>query len=146
MIGQMKIREATKSDLVGLARLNTLFNDSKDTARQLEKRLANPHCVEIPIVAEIENQIVGFAGLRVAPYLFYPGSHAELTELFVEDGFRRRGVGQALLAYAENLAHARDAEELILHTDQDNQTGQEFYKAMGYGRWEIVMGKSLLGT
>ena len=123
MNGQIKIREAIKSDLEDLARLNSLFNTSNDTAAQLEKRLANPYCAEIPIVAEIENKIVGFAALRVVPYLFYPGSHAEVTELFVEAGFRRQGVGQALLAYVETLAYARDAEELILHTDQGNQTG-----------------------
>ena len=141
---KIKIREATKSDLVCLARLNAIFNGSKDTAEKIAKRLASPKCVEIPIIAEVENQIVGFAGLRVVPYLFYEGAHAELTELFVEEDYRRKGVGKALVEYAECLAKERYAEELILHTGQDNQVGREFYIAMGFEEWEIVMGKTLV--
>ena len=141
---KITIRKATKSDLSGLARLNAIFNDSKETAEKIANRLASPKCVEIPIVAEIENQIVGFAGLRVVPYLFYEGAHAELTELFVEESYRRKGIGKALVEYAERLAKERYAEELILHTGQENQGGREFYTAMGFEEWEIVMGKALV--
>jgi GNAT superfamily N-acetyltransferase len=137
------IREATRSDLPDLARLNAFFNQSMDTAEQIGGRLADPQCVEIPIVAEMDNRIVGFAGLRVVPYIFYEGAHAELTELFVEGKFRRQGVGRALIAYAENLAKARNAGEMILHTGEDNQGACAFYLEMGYRRWEIVMGKTL---
>ena len=143
---KITIREAAKSDLGSLARLNAIFNDSKETAEKIAKRLANPKCVEIPIIAEVDNLIVGFAGLRVVPYLFYEGIHAELTELFVEEGFRRKGIGNALVEYAECLAKERHAEELILHTGQDNQGGREFYAAMGFEEWEIVMGKPLVSA
>jgi len=140
---QVTIREATPSDLDDLARLNAIFNDSKETAERIALRLASPARVEIPIIAEIKNQIVGFAGLRIVPYLFYEGVHAELTELFVEESHRRKGIGKALVEYAEQMAKDSDAEELILHTDQDNQGGRNFYTMLGYQEWEIVLGKSL---
>lgn len=140
---QVTIREATQSDLDDLARLNAIFNDSKETAERIASRLASPARVEIPLIAEIKNQIVGFAGLRIVPYLFYEGVHAELTELFVEESHRRKGIGKALVAYAEQMAKESDAEELILHTDPDNQGGRNFYTMLGYQEWEIVMGKSL---
>jgi GNAT superfamily N-acetyltransferase len=144
MTQQIKIRAATRSDLEDLARLNTLFNDSVETAEQLEDRWANPLCPEIPIVAEIGDRIVGFAGLRVVPYLFCEGAHAELTELFVEQGYRRGGVGSALVAYAESLAKERGAGELILQTGRDNPAGRVFYTAMGYEEWDIIVGKFLV--
>ena len=140
---QITIRQATPSDLDGLARLNAIFNDSEETAERIAQRLADPSRVEIPIIAEIENQLVGFAGLRIVPYLFYEGAHAELTELFVEHSYRRKGIGKALVEYAERVAKERDAEELILHTGQDHRAGRDFYTALGYQEWEIVMGKSL---
>ena len=141
---QITVREATQDDLVALARLNERFNDVKTTAAQIAARLADPQCVEIPIVAEIDNQLVGFAGLRVVPLIFYKGAHAELTELFVEESYRRRGVGGALIRFAEHLAESKGAEELILHTDEENEVARKFYTAVGYEAWEIVMGKRLL--
>jgi GNAT superfamily N-acetyltransferase len=139
-------REATIDDLGHLTRLNEIFNEVKGTPEQLAARLANPKCVEIPIVAEVENRVVGFAGLRVVPTVFYEEPHAELTEIFVEESFRRQGVGQALIRFAESLAQVKGAGEIMLQTNRENKGAQEFYTAMGYERWEIVMGKSLDST
>jgi GNAT superfamily N-acetyltransferase len=140
---QIKIRVATKDDLEALARLNAQFNDVDTTAAQIAERLADPQCVEIPIVAEVEKQIVGFAGLRVVPQIFYAGAHAELTELFVEEGYRRRGIGQALIQFAERLAQSKGAEEIVIHTGEDNYAAREFYSTMGYEPWDIVVGKTV---
>jgi GNAT superfamily N-acetyltransferase len=137
------IREATQEDLDALAQLNERFNDAKTTAAQIAASLANPKCVEIPIVAEVDDRLVGFAGLRVVPLIFYEGAHAELTELFVEESYRRCGVGGALIRFAECLAKSKGAGELVLHTGEENEIGQAFYTAMGYEAWEIVMGKTL---
>ena len=136
-------QEATEDDLGQLARLNEIFNKVKETPEQIRERLARQDCGETPIVAEIDNQIVGFAGLRVVPMVFYEGAHAELTELFVEERYRRRGVGEALVCFAEHLAQARGAEELVLQTGRENRAARAFYSAMGYEEWHIVMGKTL---
>jgi GNAT superfamily N-acetyltransferase len=136
-------RVARMDDLSDLARLNELFNEVVSTPDQLEARLAHPKCVEIPIVAEIDNRVVGFAALRVAPSVFYKEAHAELTEIYVEEPYRRQGVGSALVRFAERLARRKAAEEIILQTGRSNQGAQDFYSAMGYGEWAIAMGKTL---
>ena len=60
MAVEILIREARMDDLVELARLNELFNEVKVTPDQLAARLTHPKCAEIPIVAEIDNRVVGF--------------------------------------------------------------------------------------
>ena len=137
------IRVATKVDIQGLARLNSIFNDVDETAEAISSRLDDPACAEIPIVAVTENQVVGFAGLRIVPNIFYPGAHAEITELFVEEQHRRQGIASALMRYAEEIAQSRSAKEIVLHTSEDNQAARKFYAAMGYEEWELVLGREL---
>ena len=110
------IRVATKVDIQGLARLNSIFNEVDETAEAIWRRLDDPACAEIPIVAVTENQVIGFVGLRIVPNIFYPGAHAKITELFVEEPHRRQG----------------SAAEIVLHTSDDNQAARKFYAAMGY--------------
>jgi ribosomal protein S18 acetylase RimI-like enzyme len=137
------VREATIDDLGDLTRLNEIFNEVKGTPEQFAERLADSKCVEIPIVAVDGNQVVGFAGLRVVPTVFYEEAHAELTEIFVEKPFQRRGVGQALISFAEGLAQDKGAGEIVLQTGMDNMEAIEFYSAQGYENWAITMGKTL---
>lgn len=131
-------------DLEALARLNDAFNEVQATAQQLRLRLAAPTCAEIPLLAEINCEIAGFAAVRIVPQVFYAGLHAELTEFYVTPSYRRRGVGRALLHAAEQLAQARGAHELILLTGADNEGAQAFYAAAGYELWDdVLMGKDL---
>ena len=71
MNNQMKSRVATLDDAHELAHLNTVFNGVQLEPKQLSSRLANPHCAETPIVAEVGNLIVGFASLCLVPRVFY---------------------------------------------------------------------------
>jgi GNAT superfamily N-acetyltransferase len=109
--------------------------------KRLAARLADPKCVETPIIAQVEGRAVGFACLRLVPSLCYDPTYAELTELFVEEACRRRGIGQALVAYAEQLARASGARELVLLTGLGNAQGQAFYRALGYADWALAMRK-----
>ena len=126
------IRIATGGVAAAVAHLNTLFNGSSEPAEKLAPRLADPQHVEKALLAEVDGQVVGFAGLRVVPSLFYPTPQAELTELFVLETHRRQGVGRALLLYAESLARQSGAESLLILTDLSNGVAQALYHALGY--------------
>lgn len=129
---KLLIRVATAEDAAAIAHLNTLFNGSSEPADILASRLADPHHVEKALLAEMDGQVVGFAGLRIAPALFYPTPQAELTELFVLEAYRRQGVGRALILYAESLAQQSGAESLLILTDLSNGVAQALYHTMGY--------------
>jgi GNAT superfamily N-acetyltransferase len=128
----LEIRVATPEDAPELGRLNAAFNGVQEPPERLAARLADPKCVETPIIAQVEGRAVGFACLRLVPSLCYDPTYAELTELFVEEACRRRGIGQALVAYAE---------QLVLLTGLGNAQGQAFYRALGYADWALAMRK-----
>jgi ribosomal protein S18 acetylase RimI-like enzyme len=126
-----------------LARLNAEFNGSTEPPEHLAKRLADPFCVEQPLLAEVGERIVGFAALRIVPCVFYADPHGELTELFVEDTHRRLGVGRELLLLAEKIARGKGVRELFVLTDLSNQAAQSFYRSMGYEDGELAFTKEL---
>jgi len=139
----VKTRLAQISDAVELARLNRLFNGVEDSGEQIKLRLADPRRVETPLIAEIEGRVVGFAAVRVVPTIFYAAPHAELTELFVEEAFRRQGVARALVAAAEALAREGGADEMVILTDTDNEGAQALYMEMGFTQRELALLKPL---
>jgi ribosomal protein S18 acetylase RimI-like enzyme len=146
MTHSLRIRLADNADSAGLAqlvRLNALFNGASDSAEQIAARLADPRRVETAILAEIDERIVGFAALRVVPTIFFSEPYAELTELFVEEGYRRHGAGRALVAHAESLSKQAGARQMIILTDFENTIAQSLYHSMGYTRRDIALSKDL---
>ena len=136
-------RIATPDDAEELARLNGVFNRVFEPSRTLALRLENTRQVETPILAEMEGRVVGFAAVRVVPCVCYATPYAELTELFVEEAWRRRGVGRALMEQAENLAREKGATSLLLLTGLGNADAQAFYQALGYADRHLAMEKKL---
>lgn len=139
-------RIATPADAPDLARLNSLFNDSHDTPEQLAARLAAPNRVETPVLAEINGRIIGFAALRLVPSVFYATLHAELTELFVEEPYRRYGVGRILVAHVERLAREGGADELFVATDPANMPALALYHTLGFEDYDLSLCKALPGS
>lgn len=136
-------RVATPADAAVLARMNETFNGVVEPPAVLADRLADPDCVETPLLAEIDGQVVGLAALRVVPCVFYETPHAELTELYVEPAFRRGGVGQVLIAQAEQLARERGARMLLVLTDFYNGPALALYHRTGFVNHDLALQKEL---
>ena len=139
----MIIRIATPADAGDLARMNAAFNGVFDSAAQIGARQAACADIETAILAELDGQVGGFACVRVVPCVLYAEPYAELTELYVEPAFRRRGVGRALIGYAEQLAHARGATELLIMTGVGNAAAQALYRAAGYDTYAVALNRKV---
>jgi ribosomal protein S18 acetylase RimI-like enzyme len=143
----MNTRIATLDDAEALAKLITAFNSPFPglpvTREQTAARLAACQDVETTVLAELDGRIAGFACLRLVPFMSGDGPYAELTDLFVAAGFRRRGVARALMAHVERLARQGGADELVLLTGFDNAEAQAFYRALGYGDYALAMRRRL---
>jgi ribosomal protein S18 acetylase RimI-like enzyme len=141
----MIIRIATPSDAGHLARMNAAFNGVSDSAAQIAARLSACAAIETALVAELDGQIGGFACVRVVPCVLYAEPYAELTELYVEPAFRRRGLGRALIAQAEQLAHARGATDLVIMTSVGNAAAQALYRTAGYDTYAVALSRKVRG-
>jgi len=144
MNARIVTRVATQDDVQDLARLNLAFNGVRELPETISIRLSDPLCVELPLVAEIDGQVVGFAALRVVPCVFYNHPHGELTELYVEEEFRQIGVGRELVLLAERIAKARGVKELFALTGISNQKARRLYNSLGYEDGDLVLSKELL--
>lgn len=128
----MEIRLATAADAPALAWLNAAFNGVQISPERMAEQIVRCSGIESALIAYHDDRAVGFACLRLIPWLCYDVMYAELTELFVVEAFRRRGVASALVAHAEQLARAAGAAELRILTGRDNLAAQAFYQALGY--------------
>ena len=99
--------------------------------------------MDTPILARTAERAVGIANLRLLAPVFYPEPYAELTELYVEEAFRRLGVGRALVQFAEQMARQRGAVEMFILTGSGNLPARAFYRAIGYLADDIAFSKSL---
>ena len=139
----MIIRPATPADAGALTRMNAAFNGVSDSATQIAARLVACADIEVAILAELEGQVGGFACVRVVPCVLYAQPYAELTELYVEPAFRRRGLGRALISYAEQLAHARGATDLLIMTGVGNAAAQALYRSAGYDTYAVALNRKV---
>ena len=79
----MDIRVATLADAHILADLNADFNGVQMTLERMADQMLRCYDVERALIARIDGTAVGFACLRLIPWLCYDTLYAELTELFV---------------------------------------------------------------
>jgi len=138
---ELSIRPATDADAAELARLNGLFNGATLSPAEQAEHLHAAAGTERAVLAWVDGHAVGFACLRFARLITLARPYAEVTELFVEEAFRRRGIARALLADAEILAQSHGAPGVILFTGLKNESAQAFYRAVGYHDYAITMRK-----
>lgn len=101
----------------------------------------------------VDGQVVGMVGAAVAPAL--PDGRWQLQRdlsrtrllvnaLLVADGYRRRGVGTALLTAAEEWGRRRGAAVVVTDTNLHSPLSVPFYEdRMGYLRRAVVLRKTL---
>jgi ribosomal protein S18 acetylase RimI-like enzyme len=68
-----------------------------------------------------------------------PQPFANISDLFVEMVYRRRGIAKALVQHAECLAHELGASGLWLITGFNNVEAQALYRSFGFKDWALAM-------
>ncbi len=86
------------------------------------------------MLAERSGHLIAFAEVTLGAEhaLVPPGPSAELTRLYVQSPFLRRGVGRQLLRRAEALASAKGPSTLWLTAWVGNTRALAFYASQGY--------------
>ncbi len=69
--------------------------------------------------------------------------YGKILELFVEPVFRRRKVGQMLLKKMEEFFKDQNCGEILLEIHPDNAEAGKFYTALGFGKKNVILSRSL---
>lgn len=84
------------------------------------------------LVAEVEGEVVGVVSYWIKPDLAHGDSVVEIPMLAVSEGYRRGGVGRALLAAVTERASEADAALVELVATPSNVAAREFYRSLGF--------------
>lgn len=130
------IRLAAPEDAGQLFGLNERFNGSSGTTVEDMARSIAGNPQELVIVADLDGTLAGFACVQVKRSFCYEIPSAEITEVFVDRGFRGRGLGRELLDFAGRAAIERFGPlgELTVLTGGDNIPAQRLYEGAGFTR------------
>jgi GNAT superfamily N-acetyltransferase len=84
-------------------------------------------------VVEAGGQVRGLMGFRLRERIECVGRYGEVSVLVVDAGARRQGIGQALLEYAERLAHEHGCIGTWLVSGfRRAEEAHRFYAGLGY--------------
>lgn len=85
------------------------------------------------LVAELDGRIVGSLVLVIVPNLSHQGSPwAEIENMIVHDAVRSRGIGEALVKHATDLARAAGCYKLTLTSNLGRTDAHRFYERLGF--------------
>lgn len=153
---QIRLRAAQREDVPvilrfirGLAEYERLAHECEATEAALESTLFGDRPAAEVVLAFVGSDAAGFALFfhNYSTFLAQPGLYLE--DLFVDPGFRGRGVGRALLAHLAAIAEARGCgrfEWSVLDWNVDAIAFYEKLGARGMSDWTVhrVTGDALV--
>jgi GNAT superfamily N-acetyltransferase len=140
----MQIRQATQGDaeslrgliesVEGFASLKALPEGARQrrVAHHLSLALADAsHQVFVAI--DDDSSLLGYVAIHYLPYLILTGPEGYVSELFIQEQARGKGVGTQLLARVQAEAQGRGCSRLALLNMQDRESYvRGFYNKNGW--------------
>jgi ribosomal protein S18 acetylase RimI-like enzyme len=129
------------------APLDPLFRLRPDAGARiralLEPQLHDPDAALL--VCDLGGDLAGFCAVRAlrAPPIFEETERAEISDLAVRDGLRRRGIGRALAEAGLAWAAERGLGRVEVRVAAANREGQAFWRALGFGDLMDVLQRRL---
>ncbi len=134
----VSIRAAERGDvsalfalILELAHFEHLEDAVTGSSEALGKHLFGDHRYVEALVAEIDQQIVGYALFftSYSTFLTQPGLYLE--DLYVQERYRGQGIGKALLQHVAKLVAERDYGRLEWSVLDWNESAIAFYETLG---------------
>jgi GNAT superfamily N-acetyltransferase len=127
----LTIRDAQASDGAAIATLLGQLGyetEAEAVAPRLERLVIVGDRV---VVAELEDEVVGFAHLHASPTIEHERPAAKVGALVVHELHREQGIGRALVGAMEAEARARRCVLLFLTTAAQREDAHAFYRRVG---------------
>ena len=109
------------------------FLDNMDRDKEIEKRRNNRDNGVNIIVAELNNDIVGFCLYRNYNNYpeKYPKADCEISPLYITSKLKRNGIGRKIMQYVMKLLKGQGKTKMILGCLKENYPSRAFYEKMG---------------
>ncbi|WP_455674965.1 N-acetyltransferase family protein [Pradoshia sp.] len=147
MESYMKIRTASKKDIPSLAGLMKQLG-YPTTIEEMEGRFTNIESDNHyhTIVAEIDEKVVGMAGLCKGLFYEFNGLYVRIVAFVVDSNYRRRGIGEKLLVETERWSKEQGAIAIGLNSGKRSEraAAHNFYAKMSFETKSIGFSKSLV--
>ncbi|HMV29463.1 MAG TPA: GNAT family N-acetyltransferase [Anaerolineales bacterium] len=144
MESEITISLASIHDAPDIAKLNRLFNEVDESPEAIASRMSDPNCVETVVLAKVADKALGFALVRVVSSVLYSTPHAELTELYVLEEYRQRGIASELITFAEQIAVQKGTRIILVQTGDDNSPALSLYRKHGYEEYDLTLRKIMV--
>jgi GNAT superfamily N-acetyltransferase len=95
------------------------------------------------LVAVLDGEAVGLATVHTSLTIADDHSVAKLSAIVVDERYRREGVGEALVAAAEDRARAAGCSLMFLTTAERRTDAHSFYRRLGFEETGRRFAKSL---
>jgi GNAT superfamily N-acetyltransferase len=117
---------------------------AEDEWRRLLVRLLSDADAAV-LVWDEGGDLLGFcaAQIEAAPPIVAERARAEITDLFVCEDFRRRGIGRRLVETVTDWLRERGVPRVEVRVAVRNAQGQAFWRALGYGELVEVLQRPL---
>ncbi len=138
------IEIAIEEDAAALAELIAEYNTEGTVSRnlasvfnvselQLRTCLADRENNTIFIARANDNELLGYIAVHWIPFPMLLGSEGYISDLLISRDVRGRGIGQELLAAAEDEAKARGCHRLMLNNRRSSDSyKRQFYIKTGF--------------
>jgi len=135
----MEIRLTNPNDAASLFEMNERFNGAGSTSKELLADSIANNLQEAVFIATVDGAAAGFCCAQLFKSMCYRSYYAEITELFVEEAYRKQGIATALMAFAEEYFKDKKVRGYQLFTGKQNEIAQAFYEKNGYTKSEEQM-------
>jgi len=135
----VEIHKATASDADALFILNEEFNGAGCTTLERIKEMLTQNNSETVFIAKHNEKAVGFCCTQLFESMCYNADYVEITELFVDEDYRRNGIAAQLMRFVEQHFENSNVKAFQLFTGGCNQGAQCFYEKQGYCKTTEIM-------
>jgi len=140
MVGNIQIREADRQDIPAILALYAQLDGDPapalDLARAEELWAVIERYPDYRVhVAESDGRVVGTFSLLVVVALSHRGVPGAVVEaVVVDESCRSRGVGEAMMRHAMDLARAKGCYKVALSSSSRREDAHRFYDNLGFRR------------
>jgi glucosamine-phosphate N-acetyltransferase len=142
----MRIRTATSEDFNRICELLQQLWPDKKIDRGALKVVMNrvlSSSNDIYLCAETEQGLMGFCSLAVKNSLWQESRIGTISEMVVDDAYRKRGVGTALLGTIIEMARQRGCRLIELDSAFHRDAAHRFYEKAGFVKRAYLFSKEL---